>query len=117
MSIGYDKRKFKASITANYGKTEYLESDRELANRRFGFNTSYQLGRKTDVSLSTDISRRSTATSTKDDTTKSVQLSFNRDLNQQLKLNITARVLDRESESLIRNFSDRRLTAGLNYTF
>ncbi|MCF2947761.1 TIGR03016 family PEP-CTERM system-associated outer membrane protein [Paraglaciecola aquimarina] len=116
-SLGYQKRKVKISIASSYGKTEYLESDRELANRKVSLNISYQLGRKSDISVSSGLSRRSTAESIKDDTIKTLQVSYTRNLTQKMKLDLTVRALDRKSESLDRDLSDNRLSAGLNYTF
>jgi len=116
-TIGYDKRKVKISINANYSQTEYLESDRLSTNRRLSFNLSYTLGRKTDISLVSSVSKNQRSEFEEEDTIVTNNINFNRNIGRYLKLNIGLRLLDRKSDTLERDSSDKRLTVGLNYTF
>jgi uncharacterized protein (PEP-CTERM system associated) len=116
-SIGYDKRKVKISVDATYSKTEYLESDRLSTNRSLRFNFTYTLGRSTNISFASTVARNQFSELEQPDTITTSSIDFGRDLGRYLKLNIAARLLDRESDNLERNSSDKRLTVGLNYTF
>jgi uncharacterized protein (PEP-CTERM system associated) len=116
-SIGYDKRKIKMSIDATYSKTEYLESDRLSNNRSLRFNFTYALGRRTNISFASTVAKNQFNETEQPDTITTTSIDFKRDLGRYLKLNIAARLLDRESDNLLRNSSDKRLTVGLNYTF
>jgi uncharacterized protein (PEP-CTERM system associated) len=116
-TIGYDKRRVKISLNANYSQTEYLESDRINTNRRLSFNFSYALGRKTDISFVTTVAKNQRSELEDADTIVTNSLDFKRNLAQQLRLNVGLRLLDRQSQTLERDGSDKRLTVGLNYTF
>jgi uncharacterized protein (PEP-CTERM system associated) len=117
VSIGYEKRKIKVSINANYTQTEYLESGRITTNRRLDFDFNYSLGRKTDISLRSNVTSNQLFGFEKADTIVTHSLNFKRNIAQQLNLNVGLRLLDRKSDTLERNGSDKRLTVGLNYTF
>tara|TARA_R110000751_G_scaffold3930_5_gene18510 strand:- start:40438 stop:42111 length:1674 start_codon:yes stop_codon:yes gene_type:complete len=116
-TIGYDKRRVKISINANYSQTEYLESERINTNRSLGFNFNYALGRKTNISFASTLTENQYSEVEEADTIITTSLNFTRDLAQQLKLSIGLRLLDRQSDTLERDGSDKRLTVGLNYTF
>ncbi|MEP1446546.1 MAG: TIGR03016 family PEP-CTERM system-associated outer membrane protein [Paraglaciecola sp.] len=116
-TIGYDKRKIKISINANYSQTEYLESDRINTNRSLGFNLNYSLGRKTNLSFASTLTENQRSELEEADTIVTNSLNFNRNLSRNLKLDLGLRVLDRESDDLDRDGSDKRITLGLNYTF
>ena len=116
-SIGYDKRKIKMSIDASYRRTEYLESGRLSINRSLGFNVNYAIGRKTNISFSSNIAKNQFSELEAADTTITSSIDFRRNLGRYLIMNIAVRVLDRESVNLNRNGSDKRLTFGLNYSF
>jgi len=116
-SIGYQKRKVTMSMDATYRRTEYLESDRLSINRSLRLNVNYAMGRKTNVSLASSIATNQFNASETADTTLTTSINFRRSLSRYLNLNIAARLLDRESDNLERNGTDKRLTVGLNYTF
>jgi uncharacterized protein (PEP-CTERM system associated) len=116
-TIGYDKRKVKISINANYSQTEYLESDRLNTNRRLSFNFNYALGRKTNISFVSTVAKNQRSEFEEADTIVTNSIDFKRDIGRYLKLNIGVRLLDRKSDNLERDGSDKRLTVGLNYTF
>lgn len=116
-TVGYDKRRVKISVNANYSQTEYLESDRLNTNRRLSFNFSYALGRKSDISFVSTVTKNQRSEFEKADTIVTNNINFKRNIGRYLKLNIGARLLDRKSDSLERDGSDKRLTVGLNYTF
>jgi uncharacterized protein (PEP-CTERM system associated) len=116
-SIGYDKRRVKVSINANYTKTEYLESDRINTNRRLSFNLSYTLGRKSNISFVSTVAKNQRNELENTDTIITNSVDLKRNLTRQLKLSVGLRLLDRKSEALERDGSDKRLTVGLNYTF
>ncbi|MFT6992659.1 MAG: hypothetical protein ACJASL_004659, partial [Paraglaciecola sp.] len=116
-SIGYSKRKVTMSIDASYRRTEYLESDRLSINRSLRLNLNYAIGRKTNISFASSIAKNQFSEFEESDTTTTSSINFSRDLGRYLKLSIAARILDRESENLNRNGTDKRLTVGLNYTF
>lgn len=116
-SIGYSKRKVSMSIDASYRRTEYLESDRLSINRSLRLNLNYAIGRKTNISFASNIAKNQFSEFEESDTTTTNSINFSRDLGRYLKLSIAARFLDRESENLNRNGTDKRLTVGLNYTF
>ncbi|WP_293746162.1 TIGR03016 family PEP-CTERM system-associated outer membrane protein [uncultured Paraglaciecola sp.] len=116
-SIGYDKRKIKVSINANYSQTEYLESDRINTNRRLSFNFNYALSRKTNISFASTVAKNQRSELEDADTIVTNSLDFKRNLTRQLKLSVGLRLLDRKSDTLERDGSDKRLTVGLNYTF
>lgn len=116
-SIGYDKRKIKISLDAKYQRIEYLESNRLNINRSLRLNFNYALGRKTNISFASTISKNQLSESEDPDTIVTTSITFKRDLGRYLKLNLSARLLDRESDSAERDVTDKRLTLGLNYTF
>jgi uncharacterized protein (PEP-CTERM system associated) len=116
-SIGYSKRKVTMSIDASYRRTEYLESDRLSINRSLRLNVNYAIGRKTNISFASTVATNQFSEFEESDTTTTSSINFSRDLGRYLKLSIAARFLDRESENLERNGTDKRLIVGLNYTF
>lgn len=116
-SIGYAKRKIKISLNANYSQTEYLESDRINTNRRLSFNLNYALGRKTNIGFTSNLAKNQRSELEEADTIVTTNLNFKRDIGRNVKLNIGVRFLDRKSENLDRDGSDKRLSVGLNYTF
>ncbi|MGK0306182.1 MAG: hypothetical protein ACI8UG_001933 [Gammaproteobacteria bacterium] len=116
-SIGYSKRKVTMSIDATYRRTEYLESDRLSINRSLRLNVNYAIGRKTNISFASNVASNQFNELETADTTMTNSINFSRDLGRYLKLSIAARFLDRESDNLNRNGTDKRLTVGLNYIF
>lgn len=116
-NIGYGKRKLTALLNVSYTNSEYLESDRVQNTRTLGLNISYALGRKTNIGLTTNISRRQFDELSDADTNTTLSLNFGRDINKNLKIVASARLLDRESDTTSRNLTDRRLSLGINYTF
>jgi uncharacterized protein (PEP-CTERM system associated) len=116
-SIGYDKRRIKMSINANYSQIEYLESGRINNNSRLNFNFNYSLGRKSNINFESGVAKNQRDGSEEADTIVTNSVNFSRNLARQLNLNVGLRLLDRKSESLERDGSDKRLTVGLNYTF
>lgn len=117
ISLGYEKRKIKASLTVSYNRTEYLESERENTNRKLNLSINYKLGRRTNMGLNSSLSERETERTLTADNIISHSISFNRSLTQSLKLTVSAKFIDRNSEQASRDLTDRRLTAGLSYTF
>jgi uncharacterized protein (PEP-CTERM system associated) len=116
-NIGYDRRKLKASITASYTKTEYLESDRVQKTHNLVLNLTYALGRKTDISLTSNLSKRQFDELSDEDTSNSLSLEFKRAINNKTELTSSVRLLDRESDDASRDLTDKRFTLGLKYTF
>lgn len=116
-NLAYDKRRVKAAITASYGKTEYLESNREQSSRSIRLNLSYELGRKTEVSLSTLFARNAFNNIVEPDDIIKVNLDFERSIGQGLQVNAGFAAVERESEEVGRNISDKRLTLGASYRF
>jgi uncharacterized protein (PEP-CTERM system associated) len=116
-NVAYDRRKIKASFRVFYTTTEFLESGRLQKFRGLGLNLAYALGRKTNISLDTDISKIQFNELFGEDTNTLIALNLTRDINDNLKLTAGARALERESENLEQNLTDKRLTVGLNYTF
>jgi uncharacterized protein (PEP-CTERM system associated) len=116
-SIGYDKRKIKMSIEARYQRTEYLESERLSTNNSLRFNITYALGRKTNLSFVSSISENQFNQDNEPDTILNTSLNFSRTLGQHLSFNTSLRYLDRQSDILQRDGSDKRLTLGVKYTF
>ncbi|MFT6908838.1 MAG: hypothetical protein ACJAS1_005545, partial [Oleiphilaceae bacterium] len=80
-------------------------------------NLSYALGRKTNISLTSNLSKRQFDELSDEDTNRTVSLDFKRDLSKKLQVNVGVRLLDRESDNASRDLTDKRLTLGLNYTF
>jgi uncharacterized protein (PEP-CTERM system associated) len=117
VSIGYSKRKVTMSIDASYRRTEYLESDRLSINRSLRLNVNYAIGRKTNISFASTVVTNQFNELETADTIMTTSIDISRDLGRYLKLSIGARLLDRESDNLERNGTDKRLTVGLNYTF
>jgi uncharacterized protein (PEP-CTERM system associated) len=115
--IGYDKRKLKASISASYNTTEYLESDRLQTIRRLSLNLSYDLGRKANISLTTSLSKDQFEEASDADTNIRISVDFRRQINRNLQLTTGFRLLDRESDNDGRDITDKRINLGLNYTF
>ncbi len=85
--------------------------------RSVGLNLSYALGRKTNISLTSNLSKRQFDELSDEDTNRTVSLDFKRDLSKKLQVNVGVRLLDRESDNASRDLTDKRLTLGLNYTF
>ena len=94
-----------------------MESDRLQKTRSVGLNLSYALGRKTNISLTSNLSKRQFDELSDEDTNRTVSLDFKRDLSKKLQVNVGVRLLDRESDNASRDLTDKRLTLGLNYTF
>lgn len=117
LSLGYDKRRLKAALNLSVNTTEYLESARQQESKTLGVSLSYKLGRRSNVSLNTSYSTINYSGSDRQNDVINISASFSRTLSQQLSMNITARYLDRESESISRDLTDSRLTVGLNYKF
>jgi hypothetical protein len=105
------------SVDATYRRTEYLESDRISIYRGLRLNVNYAIGRKTNISLVSSIATNQFTASETADTTLATTINFRRSLSRYLNLNIATRLLDRESDNLARNGTDKRLTVGLIYTF
>jgi hypothetical protein len=105
------------SVDASYRRTEYLESDRLSINRSLRLNVNYAIGRKTNISIASNLATSEFNELETADTIMTTSINFRRVIGRYLNLNIAARFLDRESESLARNGTDKRLTVGLNYTF
>lgn len=116
-NLSYDKRRVKASFTASYGSTEYLESNRVRTNRRLQASVSYELGKKSELSLSTNISKNKFSETVSADTIMTVSLDFKRDIGKNLQLTVGTRLLDRESDDIGRKLTDKRLLLGINYKF
>jgi uncharacterized protein (PEP-CTERM system associated) len=116
-NLSYDKRRVKASIGASYGTTEYLESNRIQKNRSIRGSLSYELGRKSELSMSANIARNQFNEISEPDTIATYSVDFKRDIGQNLKFTVGARLLDRESDDEGRNIVDKRLSVGLNYKF
>jgi uncharacterized protein (PEP-CTERM system associated) len=116
-SIGYSKRKVTMSVDASYRRTEYLESDRLSINRSLRLNLDYAIGRKTNISFASSLATNQFNELETADTTMTTSINFRRGIGRYLNLNIAARLLDRESDTIERNGTDKRLTVGLNYTF
>lgn len=116
-SIGYEKRKIKMAIEAKYQRTEYLESDRLSINRSLRFNINYALGRRTNVAFISSVSESQFNQEDAPDTILNNSLNFSRKLGQHLNLTMSARLLDRQSDIIQRDGSDKRLTLGIKYTF
>lgn len=116
-SIGYDKRKIKMLIEARYSSTEYLESDRLRTNNTLRFNLNYALGRRTNISFVSSIAETKSSLEVETDTIINTSLNFSRKLGQHVNFNMSARLLDRQSDIIQRDGSDKRLTLGIKYTF
>jgi uncharacterized protein (PEP-CTERM system associated) len=116
-NLSYQKRRVKASITASYGRVEYLESDRVQTNRNIRFNVSYALGRKTNINFSTTVARNSFDSTASADKVINTNLNFDRTLGRNLQLNTGIGIVNRDSDVAGRNLEDKRLTIGINYTF
>ena len=116
-NLAYQKRRIKASVTASYGKTEYLESNRVQTKRNIRLNLSYALGRKTDLNFSTTIARNSNNDNETADRLIRSDLNFERALGKNLQLTTAIGIIKRESDIEELNVEDNRLTVGLSYTF
>jgi uncharacterized protein (PEP-CTERM system associated) len=116
-SIGYSKRKVTMSVDASYRRTEYLESDRLSINRSLRLNLDYAIGRKTNISFASSLATNQFNELETADTTMTTSINFRRGIGRYLNLNIAVRLLDRESDTIERNGTDKRLTVGLSYTF
>jgi uncharacterized protein (PEP-CTERM system associated) len=116
-NIGYDKRKLKASANVSYTRTEYLESDRLQTSRSLGLNLAYALSRRTNISLTYDLSNRQFDELSDEDTYTTLSLDFKRNVRKNLQLTTGIRLLDRESDNASRALTDKRFTVGVNYTF
>lgn len=116
-NIGYEKRKLKASLNVSYTKSEYLESDRLQTTRSLGLNLAYALSRRTDISLTYDLSKRQFDELSDEDTYSTLSLDFKRNVSKNLQFTTGLRLLDRESDNASRDLTDKRLTVGANYTF
>lgn len=115
--LGYDKNKIKISLNLGYQETEYLESNRLQKYKTAGLLFSYDLGKRTDVSINTQYLKRDSSNSQISEDTLSVSLSGKRTLSRHADVNLSFRWLDRNSESPLRDATDKRLTLGYNYTF
>ena len=115
-NLTYQKRRIKASISASYGRTEYLESDRLQTNRNIRLNLSYALGRRTDLNFSTTVARNSNNNDTPDNIIRA-DLNLERALSRNLKFTAGLGIVNRDSDVIERNIEDKRLTVSLGYKF
>jgi hypothetical protein len=75
------------------------------------------LGRKTDISLTSNLSKRQFDGLSDEDTSNSLSLEFKRAINNKTELTSSVRLLDRESDDASRDLTDKRFTLGLKYSF
>ncbi|MFT6909678.1 MAG: hypothetical protein ACJAS1_006401 [Oleiphilaceae bacterium] len=116
-SIGYSKRKVTMSIDASYRRTEYLETDRLSINRSLRLNVNYAMSPKTNIGFASALATNQFNELESADTIMTTSIDFRRTIGRYLNLSIGARLLDRESDTIERNGTDKRLTVGLNYSF
>jgi uncharacterized protein (PEP-CTERM system associated) len=116
-NLAYQKRRVKASITASYNKTEYLESDLVQISRNIRMNLSYELGRKTNLSFSTTVASRSSDNDLKSNTVVNTKVDFSRSISNNLQVTTGLGYIKRNSEVESLELQDKRFTMGLNYTF
>jgi uncharacterized protein (PEP-CTERM system associated) len=119
VALGYSKKKLKLSLNYRYADTEYLESQRLQKNKTVTLSANYQLAKSTNVSLTTNASRRNrnTTNTTGNEDTLSVTLGLNKSVSKNTKLDASFRYLNRNSQNDERDITDKRLTVGLNYSF
>lgn len=115
--LGYDKRKLKISFNVAYRENEYLESTRFQKTKSAGIDIDYQLGKRTNIGFNANVSKGDGNTSRASQDTMTVNLSADRKLSKNTKVDIGLRYLTRDSIEQSRDISDKRLTLGLNYTF
>lgn len=116
--LGYDKRKIKIALNLGYQETEYLESNRLEKYKTAGLLFNYKLGRRTDISLYTQLLKRGpSSNSANSENTNSVTLTGKRSLSKNANIDLSLRWLDRNSDNAARDATDKRLTVGFNYTF
>jgi uncharacterized protein (PEP-CTERM system associated) len=124
LSIGYQKRKLKASLNVRHATTEYIESDREATRISASLNLAYALGRRNDISLVTSIAEQTSRDDSNNTRTFLSTLSFSRRFEQNLNASLSLRYAkrDRSDNSLdLIDFSqelkDSSLNASLEYQF
>jgi uncharacterized protein (PEP-CTERM system associated) len=121
INLGYDKRKLKTSLNMSYSETEYLESSRVQTSKSILFNISYTLSKKTDLTFSAKRSQRDFGGAFVGEVVTTVSLGMDREFGRNLKLNWSARMLDRSRDDNTDpdrpEVTDKRLTLGLLYTF
>jgi uncharacterized protein (PEP-CTERM system associated) len=117
INLSYQKRRLKASINASFGTNEYLESDRETESKRLGIQTSYELGKRTNIGINFNVSKRGNGDAEELDTIASYGFLFRRTISKNLELNVNARIVNRQSDIADRNINDKRLTTGITYQF
>ncbi|MDP5131550.1 MAG: hypothetical protein NWQ54_11745 [Paraglaciecola sp.] len=115
-TIGYSLKKLKVSINYRYTDTEYLESQRSRKNQSISINSNYQLSKTTNISLNSSLSKIENKT-TVDEDSITITVSLKKSLSQNLVVNSSFRYLDRSSEQVIRDLTDKRLTLGFTYSF
>lgn len=119
ISFGYTKKKIKVSLNLRVAETEYLESERVQKNKTAILSINYQLGKKSNLGLSSNFSRRNrnTLSLNGNSDTLTTTLSFDRQLSKNAKSDITFRYLDRDGSGIDNSLTDKRITLGFDYTF
>ena len=124
ISIGYQKRKLKASLNVRRGTTEYIESNRETTRTSAVLNLGYTLGKRANLSLVTSISEQTPRDDSNKTRTFVSTLSFSRSFKQNLNASLSLRYAKRNrsdtSPGLIdssQELVDSSLNASLAYQF
>ncbi|MDP5029785.1 MAG: TIGR03016 family PEP-CTERM system-associated outer membrane protein [Paraglaciecola sp.] len=115
--LAYDKRKIKISFNLGYQQTEYLETNRLQKYKTAGVVFNYDLSRKTNISLNTQLINRETTDTEQGEDTHSITLSGKHSLSRNADVDLSFRWLDRNSENELRDATDKRLTLGFTYSF
>ncbi|MGJ8682321.1 MAG: TIGR03016 family PEP-CTERM system-associated outer membrane protein, partial [Paraglaciecola sp.] len=119
VALSYGMNKIRLSAIASYRKVTYLESGRTRLNNTISLNLNYKLSHKTNISLNASQGKDKENNDLFYDTNRNISIKVNRSLNKSLRLSLSARYLNRDSEDLTFGYfvTDKRLTLGLNYSF
>jgi uncharacterized protein (PEP-CTERM system associated) len=117
ISIGYEKRKMKASLNVTHGTTEYLESDRERTRTSASLNLGYTLGRSSNVSLVTSVSQQTSRDDSNETRTFQSTLGFNRSFKKNVTGVLSLRHAKQNRDGNSQDFVSTSLNASLVYQF
>jgi uncharacterized protein (PEP-CTERM system associated) len=115
LDLGYQKKKFSASLSGNVSNTDFLETDRSQENNSLRFNASYQIGLKTSLDTSLNFTRTLFVEDDVVDAVQSSTFGVTRTFSPRFESSIEFRFIDRESDIDLRDLQDRRISINFNY--
>lgn len=115
-SLGYQGKRYGATLNLNSNESEFLESNRYQLRESASTSINFQLGRSSNLVASYEYAEVTSDAETVPDENTHVSISYNQKLSD--KITWTLNASNRELVSEVRNgFEDKRLTVSFKYDF